>query len=249
VTGITARLIARLEQFGKLSVPDQQAIEESIAIVRRFIPRDDLVKEGDLVDRAYVITQGFACRYKLLPDGRRQILGLLLPGDLCDPRGLLLARRDHSISALSSVEVLVMASEFSERVARSVALSRALSCYALVHEAILREWLVNVGHRTSFERIGHLFCEIYTRLRAVGLVANNACEVPLTQLDIADSLALSAVHVNRTLMELRRSGLLMFQNKELLIEDFYALAVAAGFDDTYLHLERGIATNPEAVAS
>ena len=101
--------------------------------------------------------------------------------------------------------------------------------------AITREWLVNVGHRTAFERIGHLVCEMFTRLESVGLTHEHAFELPLTQAELGDTLALSAVHVNRTLMELRRLKLVTFQNRQVVIHDFNALQSAAGFDPSYLH--------------
>jgi CRP-like cAMP-binding protein len=101
-------------------------------------------------------------------------------------------------------------------------------------QAIAREWLVNVGNRTAFERVSHLFCEIHERLKIVGLTAENSFELPLTQAELADTLALSAVHVNRTLMELRRLKLVTFQNRHAIIHDYPGLMTAAGFDPAYL---------------
>lgn len=102
----------------------------------------------------------------------------------------------------------------------------------------MREWIVNVGYRTALERVAHLLCEIYWRLDAVGLAQGNSCDMPLTQQDLADALALSSVHVNRTLMALRRAGLLRLQAGRLELLDGRALQMAAGFDPYYLHLER-----------
>ena len=106
--------------------------------------------------------------------------------------------------------------------------------YSLMQQAVTRQWLVNVGHRTAFERLGHLLCEIYMRLEAVGLTREYAFELPLTQAELGDTLALSAVHVNRTLMELRRLKLVTFQNRQVMIHDYHALQAAAGFDPFYL---------------
>jgi CRP-like cAMP-binding protein len=105
-----------------------------------------------------------------------------------------------------------------------------------VEQAIAREWIVNVGQRTALSRAAHLLCEFFTRLRAVGLVQDNSCEIPLTQTEIADTLALSTVHVNRTLMELRRNGVITLRDKLLTIHDRPALQSAAGFDPSYLRL-------------
>ncbi len=103
-------------------------------------------------------------------------------------------------------------------------------------QSISREWLVNVGNRTAFERLSHLLCETYSRLKCVGLTTDHAFELPLTQAELADTLALSAVHVNRTLMELRRLKLVSFQNRHAAIHDYPGLRAAAGFDPTYLQL-------------
>ena len=115
-------------------------------------------------------------------------------------------------------------------------ITQAMARYASTQQAISREWLVNVGHRTASERLGHLICELYIRLEAVGLTRDQAFELPLTQAELGDTLALSAVHVNRTLMELRRLKLVTFQNRQVVIHDFAALRIAAGFDPRYLQL-------------
>jgi CRP-like cAMP-binding protein len=121
-----------------------------------------------------------------------------------------------------------------QRLERLPNLALAMARFAMTQQAIMREWLVNVGHRTAFERLAHLICEIYVRLEAVGLTREHAFELPLTQAELGDTLALSAVHVNRTLMELRRLQLVTFQNRQVVIHDYPALAAAAGFDPTYL---------------
>jgi len=116
-------------------------------------------------------------------------------------------------------------------------LARALWWTTVVEDSITREWVVNVGHRTAFERVAHLLCEVFSRLEAVGLADGNKCELPLTQMELGDTLALSSVHVNRTLMYMRRSNLLRLQGGLLELIDRPALEAAAGFDPAYLHLD------------
>jgi CRP-like cAMP-binding protein len=239
---LTGRLIRRFERFADLEATETRALEAAASSTRRFDSRDTLAKQGDPTDRIFVILDGFACRYRLLPDGRRQILAYLLPGDMCDSRTFVLSRMDHSIAALCPVEAAVLSQEDVQRLERHPALAAAIAWNALAHQSIMREWLVNVGNRTSFERISHLFCETFARLQVVGLTTDNSCELPLTQMELADTLALSSVHVNRTLMELRRSGLVTFHSRHLVIHDSAALRSAAGFDPAYLHLERTRAT-------
>lgn len=232
----TARLALRLGRYGPLRPEDKRALEAEAMNVRRFGPRDNLSRQGERIERIFIIVDGFACRYKLLPDGRKQIIAFMLPGDLCDTRTFSLPVMDHSIAALSTVDAIVLTAAAARRLESVPGLAQVLARNSLVHQSIAREWMINIGHRTSFERLGHLLCELFERLHTVGLVRDGACEIPLTQPDLADTLALSAVHVNRTLMELRRSGLVSFQSKQLIIHDYPSLQRASGFDPQYLYL-------------
>ncbi len=231
---VTARLALRLGRYAPLRTEDKRALEGEAMNTRRFGPRDNLARQGERVERIFAIVEGFACRYKLLPDGRKQIIGFMLPGDLCDTRTIALPVMDHSIAALSTVEAVVLTAGAVRRLESLPGLALVLARNSIVQQSIAREWMINIGHRTSFERLGHLLCELFERLNAVGLVRDGACEIPLTQPDLADTLALSAVHVNRTLMELRRSGLVSFQSKQLVVHDYASLQRAAGFDPEYL---------------
>lgn len=237
MTQVVDRLILKLENFTRVSGDERRALAEASTTVRRFGAHEDLVLEGEPTDGIKLILEGFACRYKILPDGRRQIVAYLVPGDLCDLRIFILKHMDHSIGTLAPVEAATLSQDTMLGILeRYPNLARALWWSTLVEESIAREWIVNVGHRTAFERLAHLFCEIYLRLRAVGLTQENRCELPLTQNELADTLALSLVHVNRMLMEMRRAGLVSFQNKQLVIHDLAALQGAAGFNGNYLHL-------------
>jgi CRP-like cAMP-binding protein len=232
------RLIRKLENFAPLSEDEKAALLSACTTVRRYGAHEDLIQEGSPTDGVKIILEGLACRYKVLPDGRRQIVAYFVPGDLCDLRTFLLKRMDHSIGTLCPIEAALLPQEsVLELTERYPRLTRALWWSTLVEEAITREWVVNVGHRTAFERMAHLFCEIFTRLQAVGLTHENRCDLPLTQTELADTLALSAVHVNRTLMEMRRAHLVTFQAKQLIIHDRAGLQSVAGFDPNYLHLD------------
>ena len=105
----------------------------------------------------------------------------------------------------------------------------------LAANAIQREWAVNLGQRTAREHLAHLFCETFVRLRAVGLAEGSRCEMPLTQCDLGEATGMTSVHVNRTLQELRRDGLIVLHHRILTIPDFDALAEVAMFDPGYLH--------------
>jgi len=108
----------------------------------------------------------------------------------------------------------------------------------LIEAAIFREWLLNIGRRSAFSRIAHVFCELAVRMRAVGLATDCTYACPLTQTEIADATGLTTVHVNRTLRDLRQAGLATLKGGVLTIPDWEKLKDACEFDATYLHLER-----------
>lgn len=232
------RFLRKLERFCAIADDEKKILHEHTPETMQFTAGEDLIHERMPVEGAFIILSGFACRYKLLSDGRRQIVGLLLPGDICDMRVFLLNSMDHSIAALNTVTAtLLSADAVMDILARFPRVTRALWWTTAVEDAITREWLVKVGSRTAFERVAHLFCEVFARLESVGLARNNMCELPLTQVDIADALALSSVHVNRTLMAMRKGNLVRVSSGQLELLNRSELEVVAGFDRTYLQLD------------
>ncbi len=236
----TEHLVRKLERFCPLSEDEKRLLNASMGGERHFAPREDLIHERKQTEGIFVIVEGFACRYKILPDGRRQIVGLLLPGDMCDLRVFLLKQMDHSICALSPVATTIILPDAAlDLLEQSPCLTRALWWTTAVEDSITREWVVNVGFRSARARIAHLFCEIFWRLEAVGLTRDNQCQLPLTQIELGDTLALSPVHVNRTLMYMRRANIVRLHRGQLELLDRAALEDTAGFDPNYLHLEGG----------
>ena len=227
-----------LEAFTKLSQQDRTLIEGLIRKNVREVPaRRDIVREGEKPRAVNVVLEGWACRYKQLPDGRRQVASFFIPGDLCDANVFILREMDHSIGAITKVRYAeIMPSDFEDMMAQSPRITQALWWHELVTAAVQREWTTNVGQRTAYERIAHLLCELFLKLRQVGLTQGNSCDCPLTQIDIADATGLTSVHVNRTLQELRRQGLIELGGKRLTIPDLAALMNASMFNPNYLHL-------------
>jgi len=185
-----------------------------------------------------IILNGFACRYKVLHAGRRQILGYLVPGDICGLRLSTLSRGGYYVGTFGPTETAILS---LERILSCPELypnlTRALQWSMLAEESIAREWVTNVGQRTAYERVAHLICEMFVRLQLVGLTHDNQCTLPLTQRDLGDALSLSSVHVNRVLRQLRLDGLATFHHSELVLTDRSALHRIAGFDSAYLHLQ------------
>lgn len=227
-----------LEAFAKLSQDDRALLDRlTRKNIRDVGARRDLVREGDKPRAVNVVLEGWACRYKQLPDGRRQIVSFFIPGDLCDANVFILKEMDHSIGAITKVRYAeIMPDDFEHLMHSSPRVTQALWWHELVVAAVQREWTTNVGQRSAYERIAHLFCELFIKLRQVGLTDGTSCDFPLTQMDLADATGLTSVHVNRTLQELRRGGLIELHGKRLTIPDFKALMNAAMFNPNYLHL-------------
>jgi len=233
-------LLRKLSNFTALSAEESKAVLDCCYDVREVGAREDVISQGDRTGGVKLLLAGFACRYKTLEDGRRQIVAYFVPGDLCDLRVFILKRMDHSIGAIAPCRVATIAPDSVLKLMHGYpALTRALWWSTLVEEAIAREWIVNVGQRNALERTAHLFCELLYRFRAVGLNQGLSCTLPLTQAELAETLGLSSVHVNRTLQELRRQKLITFDNGTLTIQDLQALEELSFFNPDYLHLDYG----------
>jgi CRP-like cAMP-binding protein len=228
-----------LEQFVRLSPADRAILVRAAAErVRNFGSRIDIMREGDKPKDVHLILSGWACRYKQLEDGRRQVVSFFLPGDICDLNAFILKEMDHSIGTITPVAIADLPREFFDEVgAGHPRIATAFWWESLVNASIQREWTMNLGQRTASERIAHLLCEIFFRLRLAGLTHGETCDFPLTQADLAEATGLSKVHVNRTLQELRSAGLIVLKGKTLVVPDLDRLMNAGLFNPNYLHMD------------
>ena len=230
-------MIRKLSTFADLSADERNAIMEATARPVDVAAGEDIICRGEPQGGVRLLLTGFAARYKILEDGRRQIVGFLLPGDLCDFHVLLLKRVDHSIFAVCGSQIAVLSNAHLHGMMEQWPnIARALWSSTLREEAITREWVVNIGQRTAYERMAHLFCELFHRMRLIGEVKDNSFQLPLTQSVLADTLGLSSVHTNRTLQDLRRGGLVTFRSGVLTVHDLAALEKTAFFNSDYLHM-------------
>lgn len=201
--------------------------------------RGDIAREGENPSVIRLLVSGWACRYKDLPDGRRQIVGFFLPGDFCDLNIYILSELDHSIGALTQVRFYeIQPQQFQEVIDQRPHLIRALLWHEMVSAGIQREWLLSIGQRSPLERLAHLFVELFYRLRAVGLSTGLTFDLPITQNHLAEANGLSVVHLNRTLQEMRREGLIELADRQLRIIDLDRLKAVAMFNSNYLHFNR-----------
>ncbi|CAO4141719.1 Nitrogen fixation regulation protein FixK [Methylorubrum aminovorans] len=234
-------VLRKLQGFGRLEEADATALALFESGTRLAPSGADLICEGDRPEGMLAITEGFACRYKLRENGARQIMAYLIPGDVCDFESSVLDRMDHAVGTLSPCRIVRVAPEAARDLRARPALERGLRTAALVDEAILREWIMNLGRRSAVERLAHLFCELLVRMRAVGLAFGNSYDLPITQLDLADTTGMTSVHVNRSLGELKRAGLIERKGKRLTLCDLPRLMEMAEFRPNYLHREVPVA--------
>ncbi|UUL83265.1 Crp/Fnr family transcriptional regulator [Sphingomonas qomolangmaensis] len=195
-----------------------------------------MIREGDEPGPVFVILEGWACRYKILPSGARQIMAFMIPGDSCDLHVNLLPEMDHSIQAITTATVATIPkATMQSLMADHPAIARAMYTAQLIDESIMRSWIVSMGRRSSIERVAHLMCELYLRAYSIGLVTDGEVALPLSQLVLADALGMTSVHINRVLKELRLAGAMALRRGSLDIIDPVKLIQIAGFDENYLH--------------
>ena len=230
---------SKLEAFTRLSADDRSALSQVSGNFRYVDARHDVIAEGDKPSHVHLVLDGWACRYKQLPDGKRQIVALFVPGDFCDVNVYILKQMDHNIGAITRLRVaMITPEEMNALTNERPRITQALWWQELVTAAVQREWTLNLGQRTAYERLAHLLVELYLRLQVVGRARGGRCDFPLTQNDLADATGLTSVHINRTFQELRRDGLIELERKQLHISDMERMMDASMFNPNYLHLDR-----------
>ena len=231
-------LIRKLESTSALTEEERQAIRRLPAVIRHIVPGQDLVEDGERPAHCALLVEGWSYRYKLLAEGRRQILSFHVAGDTPDLQSLHLGTLDHGVGALTPCTFALVPHENLRRLTAAFPNVAALLWReTLVDAGIFRTWVTSMGRRLAYGRIAHLFCELYLRQEAVGLAAGLQCPMPLRGTDLADATGLTTVHISRVLKALRDDKLITFERRQLVIHDWPRLYDAAEFDPTYLHLK------------
>lgn len=231
--------VRKLEYGAHLTDDDRRTLEDACRITCNVRGRTQLIGEGDAPSNVHLIQEGFACRYKLLPSGKRQIMAIFIPGDICDLHVQILGEMDHCIGTLTDAVVVELPPDIVEDLTTNPRINRALWWATLVDEGTLREWLVSMGQRPAEQQMAHIFCELLTRLQAIGLGVGNSFEMPFTQEELADTLGVTSVHANRVLMQLRHRDLILTEGRRLVVPDFRRLKDFCDFEPNYLHLKDG----------
>jgi CRP-like cAMP-binding protein len=232
-------LIRKLDHLFPLTREEVHILESACSRIAQFGADQDIVRDGDRPKDCNLLLEGFVCRYKLTPEGKRQILSFQFPGDVFDAQSFILEEMDHSICTITPCKVALIPHptmlEITENYPR---IARAIWKDTLVDAAVFREWMTSIGRRDSYQRIAHLMCEVYVRLDIVGLAHDCTIEWPFTQNEIGDALGLSNVHVNRTYQALRKAGLITQERSKLVVPKWEGLKDAGQFEGRYLHLRR-----------
>jgi CRP-like cAMP-binding protein len=230
----------KMEQFTAFSDMEKRRLDELISGKRdQHAPKEDIITDGAHSNHCHVVLTGLACRYKLLPDGGRQIMAFLIPGDLCDAEIFILKVMDHGVAAITpTTTALVSAEDMRLLLRETSSLGEALWWGTMTDLGVLRERIIDEGRRDAYVRIAHLFYEMLVRYRMVELTNGDSFEFPITQVDLADATGLTSVHANRTLQKLRTDGLIVFSGGIVTVVEPDRLKKAAQFNGDYLHLDR-----------
>ncbi|AMJ62373.1 Crp/Fnr family transcriptional regulator [Bosea sp. PAMC 26642] len=209
----------RLKPAFKDKTDDEVRFIQAMKIDHRHFPAGaDIIHPGQEDAELYTLFSGWAFRYKSLPDGRRQILNFLLPGDLVGLQAALLSAAQHGIEALTDVELCVFPRKrVWDLFVRMPSLSYEIAWLGSREESLIDENLTSVGQRNAGERIAALLISLHRRADALGLVNDNCFHFPLTQQQMADALGLSLVHTSKTWSRLRKAGLFSISGGRLTL--------------------------------
>jgi CRP-like cAMP-binding protein len=229
-------LARKLSTFLPLSPNEMKCLAELQFPARKVKRGRQLVHEGQSGHQVFVLQSGWACSYKNLSSGGRQIISFPIAGDCVGLRSILMRTADHSlevvtdavVSAVDGARILQTFSEFPR-------VGAAILWCASRDEAMVVEHLVSIGRRSALERTAHFFMELAERLDLIGVAVETEFECPLNQYVIADALGLTAIHVNRVLRQLRERGLLTVQRGKVRVHNARDLRNLSGFRVGYLN--------------
>jgi CRP-like cAMP-binding protein len=237
ISTVTEKVLRKFESRMAMGADDRAQIAALPFKVRTIDASTYMLREGQRPTRCAFILDGLAYRQKLTPNGEREIVSILMPGEFVDLQNLFLDESDHDIQALTRLtlaEVPIAALRLF--IETCPAAGQALWIDALVESSIHREWLLNVGRRNARSRLAHLLCEFSVRFQKSTIADAIAYELPMTQEQLGDALGLTPVHVNRVLKSLENDGLIARKKRQVSVIDWPRLRDAAEFNERYLHL-------------
>jgi CRP-like cAMP-binding protein len=227
-----ARKLSAFEPLGSKEMSMLRELQKNRVIISSG---SEVVYEGQHRHSAYILQRGWACSYKRLRDGGRQIIDIHVPGDFLGVRSLLLRKSDHSFVTLTEVEVAKIAMDLMADVFRETPrLALGLLWAASRDEALVVEHLVSIGRRGALERTAHFLLELGARLKLVGIGTGDRYPCPVSQSILADTLGMTPIHLNRVLRQLREAQLVIFREGAVMIPNIERAGELTGFDRGYL---------------
>lgn len=229
--------VRKLRGRHDLSGEEEAALRKMSWQHRRF-ERNQVIVQSDVeLENSMLLLSGFVFRCKFTADGTRQIVETNLAGDFIDLHGFILQRLEHDIVAASRCEIATVPHSDLRKIMEDFPrLTRVLWFQTLVDASIHREWMLVLGKKRSRTRVAQLFCEMYTRLKLVGMAGDSNFSLPFSQQELSDITGMTPVHLNRCLRELRDAGLVTYRNGQVELHDLEGLKRAAQFDPAYLHI-------------
>lgn len=230
-------LLSKLEQLAELSPEERKTLASLSLLVVSARAGEDVSLLGQVPCGSFLILEGWISASKVSGDNKRQITSIYIPGDMPNLRSLHLKVTETDMTALTACRLALLDhAELSALTRAHSGIAEALWKYTLITGSIFEEWIANAGSRPAVSRLAHLLCELMARLEAVGLARDNRCDLPLTQVHLGEATGLSRIHINRSLQELRKQGLVSYGYGELIIHNRAGLARVAQFSPTYLYL-------------
>lgn len=232
-------LVTKLARVLDLDVAERSALSAVPFQEVEVRADEEILREGDRPTRCFMVLEGLTCVSQVVEGGRRQIDAFHIPGDMPDLHGLHLDVMDCDMWAATNSQLgFIEHGAVRQLCADQPRIAAALWRFTVVDAAIYRQWVTNLGQRPAINRLAHFFCEMLLRMDAVGRAKDGSCELPITQADLSDASGMSAIHVNRTLQDLREMKLIAFGRGRLTIHDWDGLALLADFRPDYLHLRQ-----------
>ena len=232
-----ASLASKFENLG-MKNGEWDGLVQFLKLQPRVLAGADVIRAAHSARHATLLLSGVACSYKRLEDGTRQIRSFQYPGDFCDLYRYALPERDEAtaVQALSDCSIAIIDyTDIEQLLARHLTLGLALWRATMLEASILRERLSNARKGSTIQRVANLLCEQLARREAIGIISP---VVPITQVDVADAVALSIAHVNRTIQTLRSLNVLSKMSQAIEVVDRKQLETIAGFDGCYLDMSK-----------
>lgn len=230
-------LVTKLSNYGVLAPAEQHSLEAGISDIRVVQPGEDIVVEGTTPDHSCLLLSGFAGRYNLTVEGKRQITALHVAGDFVDLHSYLVKPMDHSIAALGECRIALVAhSALTHITEQHPRLTRLLWLNTLIDGGIHRRWEFVLGSLQAHQHLAHLICELFLRLDQIGKTHSGSFYFPITQSILSECMALSAVHTNRVIQKLRSDSVISWERDVVTIKYWDRLVEIGEFDPTYLRI-------------